>query len=510
MAVGDKCRIMIIDDEFIMRQGIRYMLNWEAEGYEVAGEASNGKEALDILEEIQPDIILCDIAMPVMDGLDFIKIVKQKYPEIQILVLSSYDKFDYVRQALVNGAVDYVLKPTLNPEMLLNIVSKAAEKIPGVRLKKKDHSPLDLQLERYFTGYDEKLNPAEFQKVFQNSCYRLLAVPLRRQGYGGVDFSVILYEKTEDMLREQKYAAYVKFILKQEILCVILNYGIKDEQRLLCYLQQLMEQLGVLQEWAFGVLGPRRMKLELLKKDFESSGFLEEEIFYNKGSHLCCWEEKEEERVCEKFDFRKFAGCLSSHQYENALHIFRTYIAQAISFHMPEFKLKNQTKNLLYNIVSSTDEYAEELENLRKEMFLKIENADYCEDFEQVLEELDEKLRDILFRGEGQDIYLQKIQEYIQKHYREEIDLQSLADAFSFNYSYLSAYFNAHMGEGFSEYLNRVRIEKACEYLENKEDSIAQISTMVGYSDHSYFCRVFKRITGKTPSVYRRERRQEV
>ena len=134
----ENCRIMIIDDEFIMRQGIRYMMNWEQEGYEVVGEASNGKEALDRLEELKPDIILCDIAMPVMDGLDFIKIVRKKYPDIQILVLSSYDRFDYVRQALLNGAADYVLKPTLNPEMLLNMVSKAAQKIPGLQLKKKE------------------------------------------------------------------------------------------------------------------------------------------------------------------------------------------------------------------------------------------------------------------------------------------------------------------------------------------------------------------------------------
>lgn len=87
---------MIVDDEFIMRQGIRFMMDWEKEGYEVAGEASNGKEALDLLEEISPHIILCDIAMPVMDGLDFIKIVKREYPDIQIVVLSGYDKFEYV------------------------------------------------------------------------------------------------------------------------------------------------------------------------------------------------------------------------------------------------------------------------------------------------------------------------------------------------------------------------------------------------------------------------------
>lgn len=102
-------RVMIVDDEYIMRQGIKYMINWEEYGFQVVGEASNGKEALDFMEKLKPNVVFCDIAMPVMDGLDFVRIVHRKYPDVQILILSAYDKFEYVRQALLNGAVDYVL-----------------------------------------------------------------------------------------------------------------------------------------------------------------------------------------------------------------------------------------------------------------------------------------------------------------------------------------------------------------------------------------------------------------
>lgn len=89
-------------------------------------------------------------------------------------------------------------------------------------------------------------------------------------------------------------------------------------------------------------------------------------------------------------------------------------------------------------------------------------------------------------------------------NYKEEMDLSDLAKNFSFNYSYLSTYFNTRMGEGFSEYLNRIRIHHACLYLEKHEMPISSVSEMVGYSDQSYFCRVFKKITGETPSAYRR------
>ena len=87
--------------------------------------------------------------------------------------------------------------------------------------------------------------------------------------------------------------------------------------------------------------------------------------------------------------------------------------------------------------------------------------------------------------------------------------LEDLAEEFNFNYHYLSAYFNQQMKESFSDYLNRLRIEKACRLLEESDLSIAQVSSEVGYSEHSYFCRVFKKVMGKTPSLWRRSRSYE-
>ena len=102
------------------------------------------------------------------------------------------------------------------------------------------------------------------------------------------------------------------------------------------------------------------------------------------------------------------------------------------------------------------------------------------------------------------DERIEKILDYITENYAEDMKLEDLAEEFNFNYHYLSAYFSQQMKEGFSDYLNRLRIDKACELLGSKRYSISEVSGMVGYSEHSYFCRVFKKIIGKTPSVYRR------
>src|SRR5690606_21085504 len=100
---------------------------------------------------------------------------------------------------------------------------------------------------------------------------------------------------------------------------------------------------------------------------------------------------------------------------------------------------------------------------------------------------------------------LKRLLEYIDSHYMESISLSSLADHFHFNPSYLSTYFSTHKGEGFSEYLNKVRIERAIDLLQEKNIPISEISHLVGYSDHSYFCKVFKKSTGMSPSSYQKQ-----
>ena len=128
------CKVLIVEDEFIMRQGIKHMLEWEKEGFTIVGESTNGQEALDLIEKLKPNIIISDIVMPILNGVDFSKVVQKRYPDLQIIILSSYDNFEYVKDTLLSGAVDYILKPTLNPEQLLVTLKKAVDRIPGLEL----------------------------------------------------------------------------------------------------------------------------------------------------------------------------------------------------------------------------------------------------------------------------------------------------------------------------------------------------------------------------------------
>lgn len=505
--MSDSCRIMIVDDEFIMRQGIRFMMKWETCGYEIVGEASNGRDALEKLSELSPHIVLCDIAMPVMNGLDFIKVAHKEYPDIKIIVLSGYDNFEYVREALLNGASDYVLKPTLNPEELMKLLDKVAANIPGLQLKKKSGSDLEMLLEKYMTGGDEKAD-GRVTFALPGSCFRLFALQLKCRDKNGADLSQVFFDKTENFLKENTRIKYLKFLYShKEVLCAVMSYDMRDEAQIKRKLTDFAGQLGMISKRAFVICGKCHSSLSELRDEFLQGSFLKKEVFYSDGSHIYFSEDSSERPALKRFDFRGFAAAVSAHKYGEAICELRDYIYAAADSQMPEFKLKNQMKNLLYNLVGENDEHIKALETLCTEAFAAVEETCRCADFLIVFDETIQKISAILGSANSDEAsHMKEIFDYIKAHYTEDLTLQSVAEKFNFSYSYLSAYFNQYAHEGFSEYLNKIRVGKACEYLEDSAYTIAEVSSAVGYSDHSYFCRVFKKVTGETPSGYRRER----
>ena len=123
------CKILIVEDEFLLRQGIKNLVHWEQEGFQVVGETNNRKEALQLIESLHPHLVITDIVMPIMDGIELTGIIQERYPEIKVVVLSSYSDFEYIKSAMKNGAEDYLLKPTMNPDSLLKAVQSAAAKL---------------------------------------------------------------------------------------------------------------------------------------------------------------------------------------------------------------------------------------------------------------------------------------------------------------------------------------------------------------------------------------------
>lgn len=229
--------------------------------------------------------------------------------------------------------------------------------------------------------------------------------------------------------------------------------------------------------------------------------------FYHPDSCFSIMENYTEKEKPKRFSFEVYTSYLSKDRYQEAFDMFREYVEYLCEYQVEPDKLKNLTKNLLYNFLMELEKFSSGSEELREKYFQMIDQAAKVDAFEKVCREFFENLEQLLAGSEElEDYRIAEIKQYVEQHYQEPLELSDIARRFNFSYSYLSAYFSQTAKEGFSEYLNKVRIEHACRLLESSRISIASVGSNVGYSDHSYFCRVFKKIVGETPTSYRKRR----
>ncbi len=149
-------KILIVDDEIFVRMGLKMSIDWASRGFELLGEASNGQEALEKISETPPDIVITDIKMPVMDGIGLIKEISSSYPAIKCLVLSNYDEFELVKEAMKLGAVDYFLKVTIESDKLLEALEQVCEKLDGERTAADRRRAIDQTIREHRTVIERK------------------------------------------------------------------------------------------------------------------------------------------------------------------------------------------------------------------------------------------------------------------------------------------------------------------------------------------------------------------
>ena len=154
-------RVMIVDDEVLVRLGIQSLIKWENHGYQIVCDASDGEEALQKIRQYQPDIVLTDLKMSPVDGFELISECREKYPHIQFIVLSSYNDFDNVRSAMKMGAFDYVFKLTVKPEELLKVMDEAASLGKGTETAQETTSLAERNLEVIKKGLFKRILNSE-------------------------------------------------------------------------------------------------------------------------------------------------------------------------------------------------------------------------------------------------------------------------------------------------------------------------------------------------------------
>lgn len=224
-------KILIVDDEFIMRQGIAHMIDWEQEGFQIIGQASNGQEALEMIKETVPDIIISDVVMPQLNGIELAKVIQSNFPQIKIIILSSFSDFEYVKSSFQNGAVDYILKPSLNPKEMLKTLKKISTKNKSTDDDRDNYSNSNNMINRLILGFDANIDYNHLNNLFTHSSFCLFGLNAKKI-YDNYDkrSEIIKFTVNEinnefsDTENNQNYAIQMANI-ENEILVAVVNFN---------------------------------------------------------------------------------------------------------------------------------------------------------------------------------------------------------------------------------------------------------------------------------------------
>lgn len=473
-----KNKVLICDDEYLIRQGIEFMLDWEKEGFEVCGKAANGKQALELIEKLKPDLVISDIVMPEMDGVELTRIIKERWPEIQVIILSSYSEFDYVRSTLTNGAADYILKPALSPEILKNSLDKVRASMNSTRSDKKtDYGPL---LSRICAGSKEKAPDLSGEFVL----FCTAEGSLNPECFSGSKIlcRLSLPERYEGMLI-QASSAEKEFEENR--------YRMESQESNSLVLARTLSNLSELDD--------------LFEREIRP---VAAERFYLKRPELIRLPRPAVQSASAVFSQAEYSRNLESGQYSQAFDLLRNWLKKAALSYTPESEVKSTVSGAIYTFIGFLEDSLlneEQVRHFKLNCFSLAQSARNMEALQENLEAMIQDFQIIMesYQVEESRREIQAIMDYIRQHLSEPLQLQDIADQFGFSYSYLSSLISNASSETFTEYLNRIRIEQACRLLQSTNKSISEIALACGYSDSGYFSRIFRKLMGKSPRQYR-------
>ncbi|WP_416149965.1 response regulator transcription factor [Salipaludibacillus sp. HK11] len=506
------CRVVIVDDETLIRQGIKHYFDWEEEGFLIVGEASNGQEALDLVESVTPHIIITDIVMPIMDGEELTKIVKEKYQNIEVLILSSYGEFDYVRSSFQSGVVDYILKPKLEADTLLKALKTAASRVTGLNMKEK-HGNVDMSVDRIIdkliSGFEVNFDKEEMRQFLPYSNYFLLGIDINNlKSEQSLPILNEIKEKFELASQNNQFQTVFHFFKShQNTLFFLINRNSNELDNIVVYISK------VIKANVSYVLSDVFTDFSHLEKVYNESlsKLIKCRFYYPERTVMIHEQMLKAPAKLVHFNLERFTEELKRERFEAAFSYLDKHVQLITEIRsMDIFEYKSFFNNIIFTItilLRNMDYNVKDLEKKKYSYMTSIDEASTAKEVVYQLDQFVDESRHCIFKqqSEAENPNMKMLIEYISDHYMEPMSLSEIAKHFHFNPSYLSSYFAAHNKEGFIEYLNKIRIEEAIKLLRSSSSSISEISGMVGYSDHSYFCKVFKKIIGLSPSQYRRK-----
>lgn len=508
-------KVLIVDDEKYERLLLSKLINWESIGISLVGTASSGQEAIEMFKEIRPEIIMTDISMPEMDGLELSKNIKAIDAGIKIVIITGFREFDYAKQAIRIGVDDFLLKPIEQRE-----VEELLIKIKNTILKERaDRELLDVSLPLLAEDYIRKLllgdEPGQEGKELFGAWKTLeksgtiQAVVIK---YAGNPLTKEDYEKTIQIFRQLVPVFLHAWIYENETVLICPGQQrmlYEDFEKRLRKIQTKYSVLLAVSNIYTELKDIRKAWRECRKVILGSLRNMRPIIFFDDYEEM----EKQEERLASR-DFSEYVQAVRNGAFEEAVEFIDSCLNEYIQKDMASvIQLRNLGVILLYNAEKGLNEWGKSISDVVEEnVYRSIVKVESLQEFCQRMNEILIKVTDYvdMMKSNTLNNTVQECRQYIMEHMDTPgLSLKGIAEKLYLNESYLSRIFKQTTGESVNRYLMRCRIEKSMELLSTTSMKAYEVGERVGMPDAHYFGIAFKKYTGKTINEFRNRKKSQ-
>lgn len=535
-------KVFLAEDEVIIRKSIKNNVEWKKHGYELVGEAGDGEMALPLIKELKPDILITDIKMPFMDGVELGKILKTEMPDLSVIFLTGYDDFSYAKEAISIGVAEYLMKPVTG-EQLIAALDKVKNQIEEkkiltdnmTRLEQESHKNVQIKRYRFFGELVRSKMPVSKLIKMGNE----LGISVMASTYTVVLLKYY-FNHTDDEERKRQAEEAGRLLSQSESLEHVVMFQRATEGYIFLLKAQSDEDIDKIREtflnkvveiasgfedigYFIGV-GETVHRVHEISRSYDTASVAfakQYEMEKNKVVYYSRLDKKEEaEDVSLNIDFREInmektdkavlVKFLKNGTKEEADEFVESYFKAFGEKNMESFLFRQY---IILDICFIINEFLEQIQGGKKRIaekmfgknyrFTDVDTLDKTKDYVKKLIKMVIDLRSESVVKKYQPM-IEEATEYIREHFSDDdMSLNVVADVVGLSPSHFSTVFRQEVGSTFVEYLTMVRMEEAKTLLKCTSLKSSEIGYRVGYKDPHYFSFLFKKTQKCTPKEYR-------
>jgi two-component system response regulator YesN len=506
-------RVLLVDDEPTIREGLRTLIPWEDKGFQVVDTAANGHEALLKCEQMIPDLLIADIRMPGMNGLELVRNIRSQGLDIHILILSGYADFEYAKQALSLKIDGYLLKPVDEDELISYLDQLNGQLHVELASKIENANERESGMKRVIQALlsEEEQSASHYADSLKWDSYEIILIKVMISKEDIPAPLPIIKQRLEALFDQRERG--IVFVVDTYI-GILLKKGIEGDWSRSNLYKDIVEACsgqvidfaavsgGVVHQWSDLMVSYRHALKVMNNRFFHQAGMLISEDLGTSPRENRVGDNNNKSLLSEAIDTLYLALVIGN---QEAVTVLIKELAEAMeSDGYTEEEFKSMFTQLFASVLEKLNDHRSHIESL--DLRRRIMDIHKEQRYHLFLERLNAIAKSIVdaLGDTGNDKQIKRMVDLIHRDYSESLKLEKLAELFNYNSAYLGKLFKQVTGDHFNTYLDKVRIEQAKILLE-QGNKVYQVANKVGYANVDYFHTKFRKYVGSSPSSYKKK-----